>query len=213
MAFDVGGVISKYPDLIKELINRLHLGGAEIHVISDMHDAKKIIKTLLDNDVVVPEAQVHSADYAKYGEACKAILCEELKIDILIDDFIGYVAVGPGAPIRLLVMPDATKPYYADSWKTDGSEGDFGRRWCKRDKITETDASVVPSAPCGPDTRKIVDDSFEGRRSFEVKLPALLKEIRNTETLVSLRACFGDNPRLSKILDAEIERREHREMG
>jgi hypothetical protein len=211
VAFDVGGVISKYPDLIKELINKLHLGGAEIHVISDMHDAKKIVKTLLDNGVVVPEAQVHSAYYAKYGEACKAILCEELKIDILIDDFIGYVAAGPGAPIRLLVMPDATKPYYADSWKTDGSEGDFGRRWCKRDKIAET--ADVAVAPCDPDTRKMVDDSFEGRRSFEVKLPKLLKEIRKTDTLISLRACFVDNPRLTKILDAEIERREHREMG
>jgi len=53
--------------------------------------------------------------------------CKELGIDILIDDFIGYVAV-EGAPVRLLVMPDATKPYYDPNWKTDGSEGDFGRR-------------------------------------------------------------------------------------
>ena len=51
---------------------------------------------------------------------CKAVLLSELKIDIFFDDFIGYLAwdssLGP-APIRLLVMPDPYKPYWADSWK------------------------------------------------------------------------------------------------
>ena len=50
------------------------------------------------------------------------------------DDFVGYMpwdsTFGP-APIRLLVMPDPHKPYWADSWKADGY--DFGRRkWCDK---------------------------------------------------------------------------------
>jgi hypothetical protein len=91
-----------------------------------MHPAEKMIKMLEDNGFLLPDDHVRSADYNTHGEACKAVLCKELGIDMLVDDFIGYLA--DGDHIRLLVMPDTGRAYYDDSWKTDGSEGDFGRR-------------------------------------------------------------------------------------
>jgi hypothetical protein len=132
VAFDVGGVLSKYPEQFRQLIKTLRSPtwcvGSEVFVISDMHPKQKIVDILRLNDFSdIPEENVYSADYDTYGEACKAILLEELKIDMFFDDFIGYVAVG-GAPIRLLVMPDAETPYYADSWKMPEGEPTFGRR-------------------------------------------------------------------------------------
>ena len=128
LAFDVGGVLSKYPDKFRPIISVLGIQNLlEVHVISDMHPKEKIVKMLRDNAMFIDYDKVHSADYAKYGEACKSILCKELGIDILIDDFIGYVA-GPDPLLRLLVMPNPAEPYYHDDWLTDGSEGDFGRR-------------------------------------------------------------------------------------
>jgi hypothetical protein len=98
----------------------------EVYVISDMHDVGKMHHMLIDNGLFIDKDKVHSANYKEHGEFCKTHLCKQLGIDILIDDFIGYLAEGDF--IRMLVMPDAKQPYYADSWKTDGSEGDFGRR-------------------------------------------------------------------------------------
>lgn len=124
IAFDVGGVLSKHKsirDLFKVLCKSPNV---QVYVISDMHPVQKIEQMLMDNGLEIP--LVHSANYNKYGENCKKVLCEKLGIDILIDDFIGYVAEGDF--VRLLVMPDPRKPYYSDDWKTDGSEGDFGRR-------------------------------------------------------------------------------------
>lgn len=129
IAFDIGGVLSKHPDLWRRLLRLLATFplAAEVHVITDM-PRDKAVRALADNDFnMLPPSQIHSADYAADGEACKAVLCERLGIDILIDDFIGYVAV-PGAPVRLLVMPDCDRPYYHDGWITDGTEGEFGRR-------------------------------------------------------------------------------------
>ena len=125
VAFDVGGVLSKYPEQFKLLFEILAASPlAEVYVISDMHPVSQIVKMLDLNWWC--NARIYSADYKTLGERCKAVLCEELGIDILIDDFVGYLA--DGKHIRLLVMPDSSKPYYADEWKTDGSEGDFGRR-------------------------------------------------------------------------------------
>lgn len=126
IGFDVGGVLSKYPQVFGPLIQVLERGGAEVFVISDMHPAEKILDMLRRNNINVPPERVISANYKELQELCKTKACEELGIDILIDDFIGYVAAGKH--IRLLVMPNPEEPYYHDSWQTDGSEGDFGRR-------------------------------------------------------------------------------------
>jgi hypothetical protein len=126
IAFDVGGVLSKYPDILIPLLHELYTNeNIEIHIISDMHPVEKIRDMLALNNVSYHF--VHSADYGKHGEFCKSEICKEHNIDIIIDDFIGYLAPNY-APIRLLVMPDATLDYYSPEWETDGSEGNFGRR-------------------------------------------------------------------------------------
>ena len=127
IAFDIGGVLSKYPEQFRMLYDILSASPlAEVFVISDMHPLDKMLIMLHDNGFQIDYRHIFSADYETHGEACKAVLCEELGIDMLIDDFIGYLS--DGHHVRLLVMPDSSKSYYAESWVTDGSEGDFGRR-------------------------------------------------------------------------------------
>lgn len=143
IAFDIGGVLSKYPQQLRPLVNWLRLASAaflaerfatrnyepvEVFVISDMHDREKMVGMVQANGFDVDPDNIHSADYKAHGELCKAVLCEQLGIDILIDDHGGYVCTPGSPPVRLLVMPDPARPYYHDDWKTDGSEGDFGRR-------------------------------------------------------------------------------------
>jgi hypothetical protein len=151
VAFDIGGVISKYPGEFRELIASLIRGAHQVFVISDMHPREKIIQVLRMNHFVtdepwplggvalVPEDNVYSADYETHGEACKAVLLEQLQVDLFFDDFIGYVTPG-GAPIRLLVMPDHEKPYYADSWKMPDGEPAFGRRTYTKKQTKGRDA-------------------------------------------------------------------------
>jgi hypothetical protein len=128
IAFDIGGVLSKYPDKFLPLVKLLlgHPDVVEAYVISDMHDHAKMVSMLHENGFLFPPEHVFSADYDSYGERCKTELCEKLGIDILIDDFVGYVAEGDF--MRLLMMPNCTKPYYHDNWKVDGTEAEFGRR-------------------------------------------------------------------------------------
>jgi hypothetical protein len=132
VAFDIGGVLSKFPETFRAMVAALISGGAEVLVLTDMHDRPAMLDMLGRNGVVPPvrEADVHVADYARHGEACKAILVRDLGIDVLIDDHGGYLAWpwATPAPVRLLVTPDPRRPYYAPGWETGGAEGDFGRR-------------------------------------------------------------------------------------
>ena len=93
-----------------------------------MKPHEKAVAFCHDNGFYVRAENIISADYETHGENCKAVACEQLGIDILIDDFPGYVAQIGSPRVRLLVMPDPSQPYYHDDWKTDGSEGEFGRR-------------------------------------------------------------------------------------
>lgn len=137
IAFDIGGVLSKHPDIYMDLLKQLSQGTylreslVEVFVITDMQ-RDKAIETLKLNGFLEPvgwiqERNVLSADYEQYGEMCKDVLLKSLGIDIFFDDFIGYVA-GDGAPVRCLVMPDATKPYYHPTWKTVDDTENFGRK-------------------------------------------------------------------------------------
>jgi hypothetical protein len=131
VAFDIGGVISKFPRICRQMIVALTRGGAEVFILTDIHDRVSVLDVLRRNEICppVPEANVFTSDYAVYGEACKAVLVDRLAIDVLIDDHGGYVAWpwAQPAPMRLLVQPDQRRPYHAPEWETDGSEGDFGR--------------------------------------------------------------------------------------
>lgn len=139
IGFDIGGVLSKYPSEIIRLINILgygkHLGFDscdfdDIFFITDQHPKSEVVETIWENGLYgFPESNIYCADYYKYGNMAKAILIRDLGIHIFIDDFDGYLqwdnSLGP-QPLLLKVMPDAFKPYWADSWKCNG--GDFGRR-------------------------------------------------------------------------------------
>lgn len=133
VSFDIGGVLSKYPDKFRVLIHALIVSpDIEIHVMTDMHEREYTLKLLEDNGFgMIPPERVHNSDYAKHGEMCKAILMRDLGIDLLIDDFPGYCvwdwSFGP-APIRCLVQPDPNRPYWSKDWKTRPEDGEFGRR-------------------------------------------------------------------------------------
>lgn len=138
IAFDIGGVLSKYPEEFKKLIFSLcYSRGHDLHVITDMHDKEDVIKQLRTNDfdeALIPTENIHCADYATHGELCKAVIMRDLKIDMFYDDFIGYTMWPPHfgpAPIRCLIMPDGYRPYWHPEWKCSG--GDFGRRVYKEE--------------------------------------------------------------------------------
>lgn len=127
IGIDIGGVITKYPETFALLWQALDASpGVEVHVITDM-PVDKARDMLTRNGFGVREGRLHSCDYDAHGEGCKAVKASEIGLDVLIDDFVGYVAIQGAPPLRLLVMPDASLPYYADAWKTDGREGAFGR--------------------------------------------------------------------------------------
>lgn len=146
IAFDIGGVLSKYPNVFRPLVE-LILGrggdqayGIEVFIISDMKPHAKAVAFCHDNGFFVPPERILCADYEHGSEYCKAKVCQDYRIDLLIDDHMGYLAVLDNPTVRLFVMPDPDRPYYADDWKTDGSEGNFGRRpeWKRRDfTVTE----------------------------------------------------------------------------
>ena len=131
VAFDIGGVLSKYPDLFRNLLKVLgESDQVEIFIITDMHDHAQVVETLSANEFLISPENVLCSDYEKYGEACKAVLLKEHGIDLFVDDFVGYTQwdsqLGP-APVRLLVMPDQFRPYWHETWVTK-DKSDFGRR-------------------------------------------------------------------------------------
>jgi hypothetical protein len=127
ISFDIGGVISKYPAELRPLVLALlESPRVDVFVLSDMKPHAKAVAYCHDNGFMVPPERIVCCDYEKYGEGCKAVELARLNVHVHLDDFPGYLA--EGCPVRLLVMPDPRRPYFDDSWKTDGSEGDFGRR-------------------------------------------------------------------------------------
>lgn len=134
IAFDIGGVLCKYPNEFRKMLHALSVGDVEVHVITDQHDRDYTLKQLQDNGFgFIPPERVHNSDYAKYGEMCKAVVMKRVGIDMLIDDFPGYMTwdyrLGT-PPIRLQIQSDPYKPYWSDQWITRPEDGEFGRRVC-----------------------------------------------------------------------------------
>lgn len=131
VAFDIGGVLSKYPELFLGAIKyeKQSQGNIDnVYIITDMHKPEQTLDMLTRNGFMdyLKKDNIINADFEKYGEACKKVELEKHNICMFFDDFPAYVS--DGCPIKCRVLPDLTKPYYADSWQTDGSEGSFGRR-------------------------------------------------------------------------------------
>lgn len=114
VAFDIGGVISRYPNEMKAMMKALWHNEVEVYILTDMNqqDAQAARE---ENDLffIAPE-RVLSADWSKYGDRCKTVVCEEHGIDILIDDRPDYVAEGNF--IGLVISPRPRVPYYHSSW-------------------------------------------------------------------------------------------------
>ncbi len=131
IAFDIGGVISKYPDHFRKLIDVLRANPeCDVFCITDMHDRQYVLTQLDDNEIRIPHDNVFCADYKTHGEFCKAVLLKELNIDLFFDDFGAYTtwdSTFGEAPVRMLVQPDPFRPYWADDWKV-RDDLDFGRR-------------------------------------------------------------------------------------
>jgi hypothetical protein len=125
ISWDIGGVLSKYPEVFRPLIKVLIAGGAEVFVITDMPDHEKAVKFVQGNGYDIKAENILCSDYATHGENCKARTIEEYGIQVHVDDFPGYVA--NASCVNLFVWPNPDKPYYADEFVTDGSEGTFGR--------------------------------------------------------------------------------------
>lgn len=125
VSFDIGGVLSKYPHVFRPMVAALQAGGAEVYVITDMPDHAQSVRYVRSNGYDIPEARILNADYATHGEDCKAVAIEAHQIDVHVDDFAGYCA--HTSCVSLFCWPNPERPYYHDDFKTDGTEGSFGR--------------------------------------------------------------------------------------
>lgn len=125
ISFDIGGVLSKYPEVFKPMVAALQAGGAEVYVLTDMHDHAQSVRFVRGNGYDIPEDRILNSDYTAHGEDCKAVVIRERCIDVHVDDFAGYCA--HNECVSLFVWPNPEKPYYHDDFVAEGG-GDFGRR-------------------------------------------------------------------------------------
>lgn len=126
VAFDIGGVLSKYPEIFRPILLALQAGGIECYIITDMLSKEDAVRAISTNGFgFIKRANVYCADYEAHGELCKAVLLKELGVSLYIDDHPGYLT--ENCPVRLLLLPDPNLPYYADEWQTHNQEEKFGR--------------------------------------------------------------------------------------
>jgi len=109
LAFDIGGVLGKYPSVFLQMISALHDGGAEVFVLTDISEKKVAQEQLNKYGFNIMPENILCADFEKYGERCKSVLIKEYGIDLLVDDHPGYCA--DSGCVSLFVWPDPHKPY------------------------------------------------------------------------------------------------------
>lgn len=112
ISFDIGGVITKFPEEFKTLIHILNQSDlVEIYVITDIPEKVTVLEILKKQglDRLFDYVNIISADYSKYGESCKAKVMKELGINIHIDDHMPYLV--EGCTIGLFVVPRIDIPY------------------------------------------------------------------------------------------------------
>ncbi len=113
IAFDIGGCISRYPDLFRFLMYAVDVAGGETHILTDMNqdDARAAVN---ENQLIVRPDRIWSADWSKDGDLCKTKVMEKHGFDVLIDDRPDYVATGNFVGLVLSPRPDI--PYYHHDW-------------------------------------------------------------------------------------------------
>lgn len=190
VAFDIGGVLSKYPDQFRRLIERLMdprptFNNVEVFIITDMHDIDEVYEMLVLNGFGrIKKTNVYCADYKTHGEGCKAELLRELKIDLFFDDFLGYMML-PCDTIRCLIIPDPHKPYWHESWETK-DKSDFGRRvytkpWVHESSIVSEKNTTSISGEARPCQAAATDRSGV-IRSRTKKAPSRSSSSRKTKS-------------------------------
>lgn len=114
IAFDIGGVISRYPEQMRELMLAFQAAGTDVRVLTDMcpDDARASLNA--NGFDFMPDDKIHSADWTAHGDRCKSEVIRREGIDVLIDDRPDYCAEGDF--IGLVLSPRPQKPYYATEW-------------------------------------------------------------------------------------------------
>jgi hypothetical protein len=115
IAFDIGGVISRYPDQMKTIIQALMAGGVDVCIVTDMPPATANILLRLNGFDFVPS--VYCGNWTEHGDMCKSLICEREGIDVLFDDRPDYCALGNF--IGFVLAPRPQIPYYAQKWIND----------------------------------------------------------------------------------------------
>ena len=109
LAFDIGGVLGKYPTVFLPMISSLQNGGTEVFVLTDIPDMKVTQEQLNRYGYSFPPEMILCADFERHGERCKSVLIKEYGNDLLVDDHPGYCA--DSGCVSLFVWPDPHKPY------------------------------------------------------------------------------------------------------
>lgn len=94
IAFDIGGVISKYPGQMKTMMKALIAGGVEVFILTDMPQTTAIPMCRLNGIDFIADDHILSADWGLHQDSAKTVVMKERSIDILIDDRPDYVAEG-----------------------------------------------------------------------------------------------------------------------
>jgi len=114
IAFDIGGLISRYPEQMTTMMRALIAGGVEVYIITDMNQQDALTACRENNLDFIPPERILSGDWSKCGDRCKTVLCEEHEIDIMVDDRPDYCAEGNF--IGLVLSPRPQVLYYAPGW-------------------------------------------------------------------------------------------------
>lgn len=116
-AFDIGGVLSSYPDEMRALMEALEKSGSfEVYYLTDM--SREIARSLLQaNSFHFEEERLLCANWGEDQNQCKSKLIKEHALDFIVDDHLPYL-IGDHDAIGLLVTPKPKKiGYYHERWK------------------------------------------------------------------------------------------------
>jgi len=111
IAFDIGGVLGKYPKIFRPFVCALKSGGAEVYVVTDIPDQATAEQILRGHGYDFSAENILCCDYLQHGDCCKRVVIKQFGIDILIDDHPAYCAAA--GCVSLMLWPDASIPYEA----------------------------------------------------------------------------------------------------
>lgn len=114
IAFDIGGVITKFPEICYTLISSLK-SHFDIYIVTDI-PRETAVKLCEKNGLfkLIPSENLVSADWNQFGDRCKSMVYKDLGIDVAIDDRPDYIY--EGVTLGLYTMPRPDLPYYDKSW-------------------------------------------------------------------------------------------------